>query len=290
MLQKKYIYRLKANVFVDRNGVLLILWVHCKLSQDCLYLYLPYTYMYILLCVENSLSQISVVHATPRKFNTMKIWCNKNLAQRLSMRLECVCGYNVYQQVWEAAVKETLVCSKKQKSVMTDMLWLWKRMVLSSGGSVNSGLDYWTSKLLDWPLFIESHIRSIHVQLLHVVSWCPVVPSIGCSWPFSWRVLWRVPEIAQLLLTKRKVAVQSKWQEERTHSGTIVGLSIARLAHALRPITSVLYFDSLIVKKLLVILYTCIENVGGGLASEDYEEQSRYITPTYLLKPCKTEQ
>ena len=33
-----------------------------------------------------------------------------------------------------------------------------------------------------------------------------------------------------------------------------------------------------------------IENVGGGLASGDYEEQSRYITPTYLLKPCIPEQ
>ena len=27
----------------------------------------------------------------------------------------CVCGYHVYQKVWEAAVKETLVCSKKAK-------------------------------------------------------------------------------------------------------------------------------------------------------------------------------
>ena len=206
---------------MDRNGVLLILWVHCELSQDCLYLYLPYTYMYILLCVKNSLSQISVVHATPRKFNTMKIWCNKNLAQRLSMRLECVCGYNVYQQVWEAAVKETLVCSKKQKSVMTDMLWLWKRMVLSSGGVCKQWtglLDFWTTRLT----FIH---RVAHTQytctIIACCQLCPVVPSIGCSWPFSWRVLWRVPEIAQLLLTKRKVAVQSKWQEERTHSGTL---------------------------------------------------------------------
>ena len=48
----------------------------------------------------------------------------------------------------------------------------------------------------------------------------------------------------------------------------------------------VLYFD-----------YNCrevgdiIENVGGGLPSEDYEEQRYlYITPAYLLKPCIPEQ
>ena len=47
-------------------------------------------------CIKNSLSQIFVVHATPQKFDTTKICCNKDQN-----------AYHVYQQVRE------LVCSRE---------------------------------------------------------------------------------------------------------------------------------------------------------------------------------
>ena len=43
----------------------------------------------------------------------------------------CVCGYHVYQRYGKQLLKKHWFALEKRESVMTDMLWLWKRMVLT---------------------------------------------------------------------------------------------------------------------------------------------------------------
>ena len=142
---------------------------------------------------------------------------------------------------------------------MTDMLWLWKRMVLSSEESVNSGLDYWTD------LYSYSHAcavynyctLSVDVQLfprsvvpVDVLLFAQlVVPghSHGRScggYQILLNCFWRSERYIY------SVAVQSKWQEERR----IQVLSWAKHSQACSCSTpnyiSVLYFDSLHVLRI----------------------------------------
>ena len=108
------------------------------------------------------------------------------------------------------------------------MLWkpsrtyVWQLLILLalSRESINSELDYWS---LDYTGLTLIH-RVVHAQ--YTCNYCTLIIAslnsvdiqlhLGCS---SWWILWKVPDIAQLLLMK--VAVQSKWQEERMHTGTL---------------------------------------------------------------------
>ena len=73
------------------------------------------------------------VQATPKKFAATKIWLSQpNMASEFRKKL-CVRGYHVYNDMWEVAVGETLVCVGELRDALDKTQWPSKRMAQSSG-------------------------------------------------------------------------------------------------------------------------------------------------------------